>query len=36
MKNSKRIWKKAFVLTLVGGLAFLAGKLRDFSNPHRS
>jgi hypothetical protein len=22
MKNSKRIWKKAFVLTLVGGLAF--------------
>jgi uncharacterized protein YacL len=22
MKNSKRIWKKAFILTLVGGLAF--------------
>jgi len=22
MKNSKRIWKKAFVLTLVGGMAF--------------
>jgi hypothetical protein len=22
MKNSKGIWKKAFVLTLVGGLAF--------------